>query len=84
MKTEKIDVDGTRIIDGGMPKYWRCPQCKKLQKSGNDATEILIEYGKYIEHCEECGRLHYWELKLTDQFKVAVVEEMMRRIERNE
>ena len=41
-----------------------------------DADEILMEHGKYLEHCG-CGYVHIWYLKLTDGFKQRVVDMLM-------
>ena len=79
-KVEKIDKDGTRLINMGMVKHWRCPYCQVLQKPSRYATEMLLKHGKYIEHCSNCGALHYWELCLTDDFKFKTVQELMRRV----
>ena len=79
-KVEKIDKDGTRLIDMGMVRWWRCPYCKSLQKPSRYATEILLEHGKYIEHCDSCGRLHYWELAMTEDFMKQTVDKLMRRV----
>ncbi len=78
------DIDGTKVIDRGMPKHWRCPHCKMLQTVGKEADSILMEHGKYIEHCEDCGTLHYWELELTDSFKERTVNMLLDMTARGE
>lgn len=79
-KVEKINKDGTRLINMGMVRWWRCPYCKELQTPARTATETLLEHGKYIEHCNNCGRLHYWELAMTDEFLKQTVDKLMRRV----
>lgn len=68
--------DETHLIDQCMPKTWRCPHCGRRNKSGMYADEILMEHGKYLEHCG-CGYVHIWYLKLTDGFKQRVVDMLM-------
>ena len=67
-------VDVTVLVDRTIPKSWTCPHCGKRQKTGAYAEEILMEHFKYLEHCGNCGYVHAWELKLTDDFKRKVVE----------
>lgn len=35
---------------------------------------------KLIRHCEKCGYLHFWELKLTEDFKKKVVEQLAKEL----
>lgn len=67
-------IDETRLINRLVPEKWRCPHCGHRQQKGPEADEILIEYGKYIEHCTNCGYLHIWYLKITEALKKQVVE----------
>ena len=70
-------VDLTFLVDKGMPKTWKCPHCGKRQKSGFYAESILMEHFKYVEHCTSCGHLHFWKLKLTDEFKQKTVDMLL-------
>lgn len=72
-KAEVKDIDRTMIVDNVLPKLWKCPHCGKRQKVNPYGGETLIEFGKHIQHCENCGYLHIWELKLTDNFKQQVI-----------
>ena len=67
------DIDRTVITNSILPKSWKCPHCGKRQKMNPHGDETLIEFGKHIQHCVECGYLHIWELKLTDNFKQQVI-----------
>lgn len=69
-------IDRTILTNRIMPKRWRCPHCGKQQKTGFYADEILLENFMYLEHCVQCGYVHIWELKLTDDFKKKVVEHL--------
>ena len=72
-RAEVKDIDRTMIVDNVLPKSWKCPHCGKRQKVNPYGDEALIEFGKHIQHCEDCGYLHIWELKLTDNFKQQVI-----------
>ena len=69
-------VDNTILKDRLMPKSWKCPHCGRRNKSGQYADEILLEHGKYLEHCG-CGYVHSWELELTDEFKKSIVKVLL-------
>lgn len=66
-------LDYTKLVNKLMPKTWKCPHCKRRNKTGMYADEILAENLRYVEHCG-CGYVHLWELELTDDFKKQVVE----------
>ena len=74
MKKKTSNPDITLLINEGMPTTWICPHCGKEQYTSLYADEILLEQRKYIEHCEDCGYLHGWELELTEDFKKKVVD----------
>ena len=76
-KTEQ-SIDETHLIDTSMPSDWRCPHCLKENHSGELADEILLEHGKYLEHCERCGCVHIWTLELTDKFKREAIDLLMK------
>lgn len=61
-----------------MPKSWKCPYCNETNKTGAYADEILIENFKYFEHCAFCCYVHFWELKLTEDFKKKVVSMLLQ------
>lgn len=67
-------IDETLLVDRDIPASWKCPHCGKQNQTGMYASTILIENGKYIEHCEYCGYLHIWTLKLTEKFKQSVID----------
>ena len=80
MKIEKVTLEDiknsvyyTRLVDKGMPKTWKCPHCGNKNTTGQYADEILMEHFKYLEHCEQCGYVHAWELSLSDKFKDQVI-----------
>ncbi len=72
-----MSIDETILVDKGMPKTWTCPHCKKRQKIGIYKEEELMEFGKTLQHCDHCGYVHIWKLKLTDDFKKKVVEMLL-------
>ena len=72
-RAEMKDSDSTMIVDNVLPKSWKCPHCGKRQKMNPYGDETLIEFGNHIQHCGNCGYLHIWELKLTDNFKQQVI-----------
>lgn len=47
-------IDETVIVNGTLPKSWRCPHCGKRQKFGKEDEEIFMSYMKLIRHCEKC------------------------------
>jgi rubredoxin len=69
--------DETEVINGGLPEKWTCPHCHKRQRFSSEAENILLEFGKYIEHCENCGYVHLWKLKLTEEFKKKVIKMLL-------
>lgn len=72
------DIDRTVLKDRLMPKSWTCPHCKTRQRTGEVADELLIEYGKYLQHCRLCMYVHIWELELSDEFKKQVVDKLVK------
>ena len=74
------DIDHTVIVNGGLPKSWKCPHCGKRQTFTKLDDETFITYMKFIRHCEKCGYLHFWELKLTEDFKKQVVEQLAKEL----
>ena len=80
----QTSIDRTILVNTLLPKSWKCPHCGKRQTFIPSDEEILIRYGKLIRHCETCGYLHSWELKLTDEFKKAVADMVMGWAERKE
>ena len=73
----KKSIDETVIVDGELPKSWKCPHCGKRQKFGYQDNEIFMSFMKLIRHCETCGYLHIWTLNLTEDFKKQVVEMLL-------
>lgn len=73
-----INIDETQLIDEGMPKYWICPHCGKRQQVGPYKEEELMEYFQTFQHCDKCGYLHHWTLTLTEDFKKAVADMLIR------
>ena len=68
------DIDHTVIVNGGLPKSWKCPHCGKRQTFTKQDDETFIRYMKFIRHCDRCCYLHSWELKMTEDFKKAIVK----------
>lgn len=68
------EIDRTVIVDGELPKSWKCPHCGKRQTLSGSDNEIFMRYMVFIRHCDRCGYLHSWELELTDEFKKKVVD----------
>ena len=69
-------IDETVIVNGVLPKSWKCPHCGKKQKFGKEDEEIFMSFMQLIRHCENCGYLHFWKLELTEDFKKQVVEQL--------
>ena len=73
-KIDKKDV--TILVNKTLPNTWTCPHCKKRNRMSVYADEIFMDFGKFIQHCDHCGYLHCWELKLTDGFKKKVIDRL--------
>ena len=71
-------IDETVIVNGVLPKSWKCPHCGKRQTFAKEDNEIFMEFMQFIRHCEKCGYLHYWKLELTEDFKKQVVEQLSK------
>lgn len=67
-------IDETELVNRGLPEKWTCPHCHKRQGFSSEAENILIGFRKYSEQCENCGYVHFWKLKLTDEFKKKVIQ----------
>ena len=80
MTIQEISIDETRIIDGTLPKRWKCPHCGKWHRMDKEAEPIFLEFFKLLRHCGQCGYVHVWTLELTDGFKRNVVSMMMERL----
>ena len=73
------EIDKTTIINNvELPKSWKCPHCGKRTKLDIYAQQTFEEEGKVIRQCGDCGYLHIWELKLTEDFKKAVVDMLLK------
>lgn len=81
---ELVDfIDITVIEDKGMPAVWICPHCRKNNRTGQYADDILFENLIYLEHCDHCSFVHCWKLKLSDTFKKKCVEFLLDVAEKN-
>lgn len=80
----QTSIDRTILVNTLLPKTWKCPHCGKRQTFAEHDEGILLQYGRFIRHCERCGYLHSWELKLTDEFKKAVADMVIGWAERKE
>lgn len=69
--------DETVLINKGLPKMWTCPHCGKCNRMGRYKEEELFEFYKTMQHCDNCGFVHLWTLKLTEDFKKRVVDMLM-------
>ena len=72
------DIDITQLVDKLMPRNWKCPHCGRRNVVDIYANECLIEHLKGMRHCEACGYVHLWTLKLTEAFKKRVVENLLK------
>ena len=78
IRPARIDpIDVTVLTDIGLPKTWKCPHCGKRNQMGQYKEEELFEFFKTMQHCGQCGYIHLWELRLTDEFKRSVVNMLM-------
>lgn len=66
--------DCSQLVNKSLPKSWTCPHCGKRNLMGKYKEEEFIEFFKTMQHCEKCGYVHIWFLKLTEDFKKDVVE----------
>lgn len=86
-KMTSCGVDNTVIVNGELPKSWKCPHCGKVNRLTKSDNTVFMQYMKFIRHCEYCSYLHFWELRLTDDFMKAVVQMLVdedsRKDERN-
>jgi len=79
------ETDETIMINNlELPKAWKCPYCGKINNFGFYAQQIFEESGKVIIHCSQCGSLHIWKLKLTEEFKKSVVDMLLEESEQDE
>lgn len=67
-------IDETILVNKSLPKSWTCPHCGKRNSMGKYKEEEFIEFFKTMQHCEKCGYVHIWFLKLTEDFKKKVVD----------
>jgi predicted nucleic-acid-binding Zn-ribbon protein len=65
--------DFTKIVDGTLPKSWKCPHCGERNYFDREAFECFEEIGKVMRHCKTCSYVHMWELELSDDFKRKVI-----------
>ena len=68
------NIDETILVNKNLPKSWTCPHCGKRNLMGKYKEEEFIEFFKTMQHCERCGYVHIWFLKLTEDFKKGVVD----------
>ena len=68
------NIDETVLVNKSLPKSWTCPHCGKRNRMGIYKEEEFIEFFKTMQHCEKCGYVHIWLLKLTEDFKKNVVD----------
>lgn len=80
----QTSIDRTILVNSLLPKTWKCPHCGKRQTFAEHDDGILLQYGRFIRHCENCGYLHSWELQLTDDFKRKVAETVVSWAERKD
>ena len=77
MRTRKIkmsNIDITIIQYGLLPKSFICPHCHKRNPIPEMHQEDFIRYMKHIQHCDYCGNLHFWELRLSEFFMKNVID----------
>ena len=67
-------IDKTVLVNRSLPKTWTCPHCGKRNRMGKYKEEEFMEFFKTMQHCDHCGYVHIWILKLTDDFKKKVVD----------
>ncbi len=68
------NIDETILMNKSLPKSWTCPRCGKRNLMGKYKEKEFIELFKTMQHCEKCGYVHIWFLKLTEDFKKNVVD----------
>lgn len=72
------DIDVT-VLENHLPNTrWKCPHCGEFNVMGQDGPGMLVEYGKYIENCDYCNALHFWKLKLTNDFKQKIADSLKK------
>lgn len=71
-------IDETMLVDRTLPKRWTCPHCGKRTKMDPYAEEIFLEFFHVCTNCPNCGRIHLWQLKLTEEFKRQVIDMLLR------
>ncbi len=77
-------IDETTLVDRLMPKSWKCPHCCRRNQPSEYADEIIMEHFKFIQHCEHCGYLHIWYLRLTDKFKKGVISLLVAGVQKGD
>ena len=45
---------------------------------GQYKEEELLNFFQTMQHCDNCGYIHMWELRLTDDFKQKVVDMLLK------
>ena len=78
------NIDETVIVNGELLKSWTCPHCGRVNYLTRADNEVFMRFMKFIRHCEHCSYLHYWELRLTDNFMEAVIQMIMDDIRKEE
>lgn len=48
----------TVIVDGCLPKTWKCPHCDKVNRFDRYADDIFMHHGRVIRNCDRCTWLH--------------------------
>ena len=71
-------IDETVLVDKGLPKTWTCPHCHKQNRMGRFKEEELFEFFQTMQHCDHCGYVHLWTLKLTEDFKKKTVAMLLK------
>lgn len=76
-------IDETEIVNGTLPKSWKCPHCGKRNQMGRYKEEEFMEFFKTMQHCDRCGYVHLWTLKLTEDFKRKVLGMLLEGAEQD-
>ena len=71
-------IGQTQLVNKLMPKSWTCPNCRKRNRTNKYANEVLMENFLYLEHCDDCGYVYTWTLKLTEDFKKQVIDFLLK------
>lgn len=74
-------IDESVLVDKGLPKTWECPHCHNRNRMGRYKEEEFFEFFQTMQHCDRCGHIHHWTLKLTEDFKKKAIAMLLKEVE---